>query len=118
MSKRDQKKNLKGVKRRNLLREKSVRQELAVHAPPREIRNVLLVSYQLMDERRFAEAEELLTKERERRPNSPEILEALIQPLPGPADTSLRRCQQSGNPGSSDSAVSANERPSITRRGG
>jgi tetratricopeptide (TPR) repeat protein len=79
MSKREQKKHLKEVKRRKLIKEKSVRQELVAHVPPREIRNVLLVSHQLMDDRRFAEAEELLTKERERRPNSPEILEALIE---------------------------------------
>lgn len=78
MSKRDQKKHQKEVKRKKQLKERAARQELAVIAPPREIRNVLMVSHQLMSDRNYEEAEEMLLSERRRRPSSPEILEALI----------------------------------------
>jgi len=78
MSKRDQKKHLREVKRKNQLKQRAARQEIAIVAPPREIRNALLVSHQLMADRRYQEAEDLLKKERKRRPGSPEILEALV----------------------------------------
>jgi len=78
MSKRDQKKHLREVKRKNQLKQRASRQELAVVAPPREIRNALFVSHQLMGDGRYQDAEELLNKERKRRPDSPEILEALV----------------------------------------
>lgn len=78
MSKRDQKKHLREVKRKNQLKQRSARQDLAVVAPPREIRNALVVSHQLMADGRYEEAESLLKKERKRRPSSPEILEAMV----------------------------------------
>lgn len=78
MSKRDQKKHQKEVKRKKQLQERAARQQVAVYVPPREIRNALMISHQMMSDRNYEEAEEILLSERRRRPSSPEILEALI----------------------------------------
>ncbi|MEJ7590448.1 MAG: hypothetical protein WKF77_02795 [Planctomycetaceae bacterium] len=78
MSKRDQKKHLREVKRKNQLKQRAARQDMAIVAPPREIRNALVESHQLMADGCYQEAEELLNKERKRRPGSPEILESLV----------------------------------------
>ncbi len=76
-SNRSQKKHQKDVKRKKLQKQKALHAAQTHRVPPREIRNALLEAHELMDDGCFDEAEEILTTERQRHRNSPELLESL-----------------------------------------
>lgn len=78
MSKRDQKKHQKEVKRKQQLRDRAAR-ERQIHAePPREIRNVLAVAEMLMKERDYQQSEDVLLDATRQYPRHVELFEQLL----------------------------------------
>jgi tetratricopeptide (TPR) repeat protein len=77
-SNRSQKKHQKEVKRKKLQKQKSAAISQAQRIPPREVRNALLEAHELIQEGYLGEAEKVLKSEQRHRPNSPELLESLV----------------------------------------
>ncbi len=78
VSKRDQKKHQKEVKRKQQKKDRTSKERLKNALPPREIRNVIIAARSLMEDREFEEAEDTLLDARRRFPGNADIHEELL----------------------------------------
>jgi tetratricopeptide (TPR) repeat protein len=77
-SNRSQKKHQKEVKRKKRQKQKSAAISQSQRTPPREVRNALMEAHEFIKEGQWDEAQKVLLSEQRHRPNSPELLESLI----------------------------------------
>lgn len=78
VSKRDQKKHQKEVKRKQQAKDRAIKERMKNVVPPREIRGVLIAADRLRKERDYDEAENVLTDAIRRYPRNVELLEELL----------------------------------------
>ncbi|MFO1001539.1 MAG: tetratricopeptide repeat protein [Planctomycetaceae bacterium] len=78
MSKRDQKKHQKEVKRKQQVKERADRERRSTAGPPREVRYVIAAVRGLIEDREYKKAEELLLMELPRHPRSAELLDETV----------------------------------------